>query len=71
MDRIVQKIEEKSTKRRLVKADEERNNRLETKERKSKEWLDRRRMDNLLDGMRCMELGSCDGEWSEHEMLEE
>ena len=28
-------------------------------------------MDNLLDGMRCMELVSFDGEWSEHEMLEE
>ena len=68
LDRIVQKIEENSTKRRLVKADEERNNRLETKVRTSKEWLDRRRMDNLLESMKCMEMGSFDGEWSEHEI---
>ena len=28
-------------------------------------------MDNLLEGMKCLELGSFEGEWSEHEMLEE
>ena len=28
-------------------------------------------MDNLLEGMKCLELGSFDGEWSEHEILEE
>ena len=28
-------------------------------------------MENLLEGMKCLELGSFEGEWSEHEMLEE
>ena len=40
------------------------------KESKSKNWIEMRRMDSLLKGMKCLELGSSEVEWSEHEMLE-
>ena len=37
----------------------------------SKKWMDERRMESLLEGMRCLEVGSFEGEWSEHEIIYE
>ena len=71
LNRIVQRIEDRNNTKRLEKAVDDRKNRLEIKETKSKECLERRWMDNLLEGMECLELGSFEGEWSEHKMLEE
>ena len=61
LNRIVQKIEDRNNTRRLGKAVKERKNRLEMKETKSKESLERWRMDNLLEQIKCLELGSFEG----------
>jgi hypothetical protein len=71
LQRIVQKVEDRESRKMLEKAEEDRKSRLEKKATKSKEWLERRRMDSVLEGMKCLELGSFEGEWSEHERMDE
>ena len=69
--RIGSKIKDRESTRRTEELEMKRTARLLKKENISKKWMEERKMESLLEGMRCLEVGAFEGEWSEHEMLDE
>jgi hypothetical protein len=69
--RIGSKIKDRESTRRTEELGMKRTASLLKKENVSKKWMEERKMESLLEGMRCLEVGAFEGEWSEHEMLDE
>ena len=68
---IEEKIEDRKHTKRLEMEEEGRRERLKIREWKRKKWLEKRRMEKLVEEMSYLELGSFEGEWEEHEKLDD
>ena len=64
-------MEDRKHTKRLEMEEEERRKRLKIRELKSMKWMERRRMDKLVEEMSYLELGSFEGEWEEHDRLDD
>ena len=69
--RIESKIKVRESTRKMEKHEMKRTARMMKKDSIAKKWMEERRMESLLVGMRCLEVGSFEGEWSENEILDE
>ena len=67
--RIESKIKVRESTRKMEKHEMKRTARMMKKDSIAKKWMEERRMESLLVGMRCLEVGSLEGEWSEHDAM--